>query len=155
MNTNAILLYKIVASTTLSNEVINSRTVIYSSVAALSLFRGTDWCTACFCYIVTSTEIAEPPPRNKAINSRRWSTIAVPVGPFARLRTGTCSTDSALRTVPDRQSANLSGLCSPNSPDLCIVMSCMRVCRKQALSRVKYYYYTTISKIQQATILTV
>ena len=35
------------------------------------------------------------------------------------------------------------------------VMSCMRVCRKQALSRVKYYYYTTISKIQQATILTV
>ena len=35
------------------------------------------------------------------------------------------------------------------------VMSCMRVCRKQALSRVKYYYYTTIRKIQQATILTV
>jgi len=30
-----------------------------------------------------------------------------------------------------------------------VVMSCMRVCRKQALSRVKYYYYTTISKIQQ------
>jgi len=24
-----------------------------------------------------------------------------------------------------------------------IVMSCMRVCRKQALSRVKYYYYVT------------
>jgi len=38
---------------------------------------------------------------------------------------------------------------------LYVVMSCMRVCRKQALSRVKYYYYTTISKIQQATILTV
>jgi len=36
-----------------------------------------------------------------------------------------------------------------------IVMSCMRVCRKQALSRVKYYYYATISKIQQATIMTV
>ena len=35
------------------------------------------------------------------------------------------------------------------------VMSCMRVCRKQALSRVKYYYYATISKIQQATIMTV
>ena len=25
-------------------------------------------------------------------------------------------------------------------------MSCMRVCRKQALSRVKYYYYATIAK---------
>jgi len=36
-----------------------------------------------------------------------------------------------------------------------VVMSCMRVCRKQALSRVKYYYYATISKIQQATIMTV
>ena len=36
-----------------------------------------------------------------------------------------------------------------------VVMSCMRVCRKQALSRVKYYYYVTISKIQQATIMTV
>ena len=35
------------------------------------------------------------------------------------------------------------------------VMSCMRVYRKQALSRVKYYYYATISKIQQATIMTV
>jgi len=35
------------------------------------------------------------------------------------------------------------------------VMSCMRVCRKQALSRVKYYYCATISKIQQATIMTV
>ena len=35
-----------------------------------------------------------------------------------------------------------------------VVMSCMRVCRKQALSRVKYYY-ATISKIQQATIMTV
>jgi len=35
------------------------------------------------------------------------------------------------------------------------VMSCMRVCRKQALSRVKYYYYATISQIQQATIMTV
>ena len=30
-----------------------------------------------------------------------------------------------------------------------IVMSCMRVCRKQALSRVKYYYYVINSKIQQ------
>jgi len=29
------------------------------------------------------------------------------------------------------------------------VMSCMRVCRKQALSRVKYYYYVINSKIQQ------
>ena len=28
-----------------------------------------------------------------------------------------------------------------------VVMSCMRVCRKQALSRVKYYYYVTNSKI--------
>jgi len=35
------------------------------------------------------------------------------------------------------------------------VMSCMRVCRKQALSRVKYYYYVTNSKIPQATIMTV
>jgi len=35
------------------------------------------------------------------------------------------------------------------------VMSCMRVCRKQALSRVKYYYYVTNSKIQQTTIMTV
>ena len=35
------------------------------------------------------------------------------------------------------------------------VMSCMRVCRKQALSRVKYYYYVINSKIQQATIMTV
>jgi len=26
---------------------------------------------------------------------------------------------------------------------------CMRVCRKQALSRVKYYYYVINSKIQQ------
>jgi len=33
--------------------------------------------------------------------------------------------------------------------NLQVVMSCMRVCRKQALSRVKYYYYATISKIQQ------
>ena len=40
-------------------------------------------------------------------------------------------------------------------PILDVVMSCMRVCRKQALSRVKYYYYATISKIQQATIMTV
>jgi len=33
----------------------------------------------------------------------------------------------------------------------------MRVCRKQALSRVKYYYYVqnTKYKIQQATIMTV
>ena len=38
---------------------------------------------------------------------------------------------------------------------LSFVMSCMRVCGKQALSRVKYYYYATISKIQQATIMTV
>jgi len=29
------------------------------------------------------------------------------------------------------------------------VMSCMRVCRKQALSRVKYYYHVINSKIQQ------
>jgi len=29
------------------------------------------------------------------------------------------------------------------------VMSCMRVCRKQALSRVKYYYYVINGKIQQ------
>jgi len=36
-----------------------------------------------------------------------------------------------------------------------IVMSYMRVCRKQALSRVKYYNYVTNSKIQQATIMTV
>ena len=36
-----------------------------------------------------------------------------------------------------------------------IVMSCMRVSRKQALSRVKYYYYVTNSKIQQVTIMTV
>ena len=36
-----------------------------------------------------------------------------------------------------------------------IVMSRMRVCRKQALSRVKYYYYVINSKIQQATIMTV
>ena len=36
-----------------------------------------------------------------------------------------------------------------------VVMSCMRVCRKQALSRVKYYNYVTNSKIQQATIMTV
>ena len=36
-----------------------------------------------------------------------------------------------------------------------VVMSCMRVHRKQALSRVKYYNYVTNSKILQATIMTV
>ena len=32
-------------------------------------------------------------------------------------------------------------LCFVNFFILVVVMSCMRVCRKQALSRVKYYYY--------------
>jgi len=35
------------------------------------------------------------------------------------------------------------------SLEITVVMSCMRVCRKQALSRVKYYYYVINSKIQQ------
>ena len=45
--------------------------------------------------------------------------------------------------------------CPVDSAQCNDVMSWVRVCRKQALSRVKYYYYATISKIQQATIMTV
>jgi len=37
----------------------------------------------------------------------------------------------------------------PCGGDIAVVMSCMRVCRKQALSRVKYYYYVINSQIQQ------
>ena len=41
-----------------------------------------------------------------------------------------------------------NGAVFTNACHVC-VMSCMRVCRKQALSRVKYYYYVINSKIQQ------
>jgi len=44
---------------------------------------------------------------------------------------------------------SLQVLMLPKLIDLSCVMSCMRVCRKQALSRVKYYYYIINSKIQQ------
>jgi len=49
---------------------------------------------------------------------------------------------------------NASSLSDTKTNALCsrenqIVMSCMRVCRKQALSRVKYYYYVINSKIPQ------
>ena len=43
-----------------------------------------------------------------------------------------------------RASAKLCGVeqrAPPIFGRVAIVMSCMRVCRKQALSRVKYYYY--------------
>ena len=53
------------------------------------------------------------------------------------------------------QSPYLRPVPSATKPAIIIVMSCMRVCRKQALSRVKYYYYVINSKIQQATIMTV